>query len=186
MTATRDHVMPSDDRHQNPSTLRREPLLVLTAGGADASRYGPAHVLLVTSDPRDQGRIGGPLRDAGCHVQAAFTVEQAKAIVCEGSVDVIITSEQLADGTWQDLRTHCNDVLPYVRTLGIIVILGHADPARSAHLLELGAADTLMHPIDRQNLLRTMTVVHARVMRAREIGRARMSNPGVGSADPRR
>ena len=184
MTARRDHVTSSDDTHQIPSRTRREPLLVLTAGGADASKYEPAHVLLVTADPRDQGRIGGPLRDAGCHVQAAFTVEQAKAAVCAGSVDVIITSEQLGDGSWEDLRTRCNDVLPYVRVLGIVVILGHADPARSAHLLELGAADTLMHPMDRQNLLRTVTVVHARVMRAREIGRARMSNPGVGSADP--
>jgi DNA-binding NtrC family response regulator len=155
--------------------------LVLTAGGTDERQLGAPSVLLVSSDNRDHGRVGSQLFDGGCQLQHAYTIEQALPVLSAGVTDVVVSAEHCSDGNWRTLRDEGIKRSQQAPALAFIVLLSHVDVKRMAELLQDGAFDVLAHPMDQAKLLRATAVAHARVVRAREVRQARMSNPGFST-----
>ena len=154
-------------------------MLALTGCGADAHRYGPVCVLLVSPDAKDHEGLGRALVNGGCELVSAYNVEQALAAMQRQEFGVIVADEHLPGGRWCDLFRAKRVTTGRDAYTSIIVILTGADGARMADTLSMGALDTVVRPVDKDILLRAVTVAFARVMRARERRKARLSNPGM-------
>jgi DNA-binding NtrC family response regulator len=125
-------------------------------------------ILCVDDEVSVTGRLDQALRGMGHHPMFAASVESALATVARDPVDLVISAQQLPDGTGLDL-------LGALRRDGldvpVIVISAYPDEEQAVSSLRHGAADYLTKPLRAE-------AVRLAVTKAIELDRMRRLNEG--------
>lgn len=116
------------------------------------SRLGrPPHVLVVDDEPGLVELIGEVVREhVDCKIVAASTVEQARKILANGPVEVLVTDVHLPDGDGMSLLSHLREHQPHA---GAIVITGNPSMAGAITALRGGAIDFVTKPFSNEQLV---------------------------------
>jgi len=121
-------------------------------GSVVYSRYVPAHILICDDEKNIRRTLRMVLEGLGYHVHEAATGEDALALLDGEDIDLAILDVRLPGMTGiealQTLRKK-----PHLTGLPVIMISGHASLAEAVHSVQLGAADFLEKPLDRDRLL---------------------------------
>lgn len=109
---------------------------------------GPKRVLAVTPSEEDQTRLQGILCE--WEIRRARTCEQARTVLNDESIILIVCERELPDGNWKDLLDYLS---PRHAAPLLIVFSQLADDALWAEVLNLGGHDVLPKPLDDREVL---------------------------------
>lgn len=109
-----------------------------------------ASILLVEDDTTQRQLVAGLLQKEGYGVREAGTVDEAKAHLQAGDIDLVISDWQLGHGDGMDLLTHCKQLsLP----AAFIMVTAYGTISHAVDALRKGADDYLPKPFEAPALL---------------------------------
>ena len=114
----------------------------------------PSRLLLIDDDPDILATLQDELQNAGYRVSTARSVMTGLVQAREDTLDLILTDPRLPDGNGRDVVTRLRRTLQ----LPIIVLSARGDVSEKVALLELGADDYLVKPVEPAELLARIAV----------------------------
>ena len=124
----------------------------------------PQTALLISPVEEDHAFLRGLFSVEGWTLVSVRSLERAAALLRANSLPVIVVERDLFPGTWRDvLGMTC--LLPNPPL--VIVTYIHADEFLWAEALNLGAHDVIAKPLNKMELIRTLSLAWTRGRRMR-------------------
>lgn len=128
----------------------------------------PDHILIVDDDPEIRSLLGEYLRRQGLRVSAAADARQLRAVLAQGSVDLIVLDLMLPG---EDGLSLCRDLRARdVEPVPVLMLTARSDESDRILGLEMGADDYLTKPFAARELLARIRAI---------LRRARMLPPNL-------
>lgn len=111
-------------------------------------------VLLISSDEEDHASVRSILAHSGLTLSFTRSFQEARAILRDGSIGVVISAGRSGDGYgWKDLLRELQDNAAATR---LVVADRLADEALWAEVLNFGGYDLLLKPFNSTELFRVV------------------------------
>jgi len=114
-------------------------------GNGDAA----SHILAIISEASERQTVGRILDEAGLKATFASTVHEARNILLNKPMCLVICAAQLPDGTFRDLLS----LTPKLFAGMVILCSGICPSGLHIDVLEMGILDYVSHPIRREELI---------------------------------
>jgi DNA-binding NtrC family response regulator len=150
---------------------------------AERPHNQPIPVLIVSASLKDHAKVRLLLNPVGCLFYGASTFAEARKIVREQVIAVVVTEAALADGRWTTLFV-C--MAPGANPPHIIPLADLGDYEFWAEAFNHGAFDVLYRPVVNTSIARIVSLAFQRWKRAAERQEARAGNTQVTLIWPRK
>jgi two-component system response regulator AtoC len=137
----------------------------------------PTSVLIVDDERTLRIMVGNILRDQGCEILSAACLEEARQMLEEFPVDVVILDQLLPDGNGLALLEELAREGVGVET---IVLTAHGDVSNAVHAMKNGAYHYLTKPFDADELTHLVERAAEAVTMRRELHRFRAETLSLG------
>jgi PleD family two-component response regulator len=136
----------------------------------------PIPVLIVSANQKDHAKVRLLLDSVNCRLYGASTFAEARKIIQEHVIAVVVTEAALTDGRWTTLFV-CTG--PKAHPPNIIPLAELGDYGFWAEAFNRGAFDVLYRPLVETSIARVVTLAFQRWKRAAERQDARAGNTQV-------
>lgn len=136
----------------------------------------PIPILIVSASPQDQAKMRLLLNPVNCQFYTASTFTEARRIVRENVIAVVVTETALTDGRWTTLFV-CT--APGANPPHVIPLADMNDDQFWAEAFNHGAFDVLCRPLVAASIARVVILAFQRWKRTAECRDARAKNRQV-------